>query len=737
MPEEKNKKPITDEIATASKDIDMFQGWINRLENPDPTLRSESKGKGLTLYDEVDRDPHAGAVLQTRYLSVVGKDWEVLPGEESAKGTKVAEFVKDALADTNFDQFRQELLQGILYGYFVAEVIWGIKNQAVVPLKLRAKHPRRFCFTLDRELRLLTLDNMIEGEPVPDRKFIAFTYGSSDNPYGKGLGQKLWWPVWFKKHGIKFWLIFLEKYGMPTAIGKYPPGTPKDTQQELLSAIDAIQTETGVKIPSSMEIDLLEATRSGKVTYETLCDYMDRQVSKAVLGQTLTTEIKGEGSYAASQTHDDVRQDILKADADLLCECLNNTLIKWLVDFNFANVTAYPKTWIRTDEEQDLKPLAERDKIIAVDMGMGRRIPETYISETYGIPLAEEGEPVIGGDQQSLPVPETAGGDFAEGDLEKTGQKRIDALTDSAVAKAIAIFEAHTTKIKEFLNHTTTLEKARDRIVDLYSDLDPGPLAALLAENLQAVDSMGAQNISDFAETFWGPGTPFEEAVDYFKARSFTIAGVTNANLLAEVKGEIEKALSQGMTIKDFRKSVDSLFEKRGLTKLAPHRIDTIFRTNMQGAYQAGRYRQMTNPVVLAARPYWRYVAIIDASTRPEHAALHGKIFRFDHPFWDKWHPPNGYRCRCTVTTVSENEMKREGWGAEDDDPTGSLIEPIDPMTGNKMPARTLLPDEGWDHNPAAKNWQPDLNQYEPALKKYLIAAIGTELEKLKRVDTD
>ena len=72
MPKEKTPKLITDEIASASKDFDIFSGWLNRLENPDPTLRTEAAGKGLKLYDEVDRDPHAGAVLQTRYLSVIG-----------------------------------------------------------------------------------------------------------------------------------------------------------------------------------------------------------------------------------------------------------------------------------------------------------------------------------------------------------------------------------------------------------------------------------------------------------------------------------------------------------------------------------------------------------------------------------------------------------------------------------------------------------------------------------------
>ena len=104
------------------------------------------------------------------------------------------------------------------------------------------------------------------------------------------MGQKLWWPVWFKKNGIKFWLVFLEKFGMPTAVGKYPTGTPPEQQQALLDAIDAIQNETGIKIPETMAIELLEAARQGKDTYRPFCEYMDRQVSKAVLGQTASTE---------------------------------------------------------------------------------------------------------------------------------------------------------------------------------------------------------------------------------------------------------------------------------------------------------------------------------------------------------------------------------------------------------------------------------------------------------------
>jgi phage gp29-like protein len=508
MPDEEKNigQPVTAEIATAEKDIDIFAGYIKRLENPDPVLRTEARGKGLKLYDEVDRDPHAGAVLQTRYLAVIGKEWEVLPAEETAgsnrrrgrrptvsQNEKIAEFVQNAFKEINFDQARGELLQAILYGYYSLEVMWAVTDQGIVPTKLIGKHPRRFCFTPKRELRLITPDNMLEGEPVPPRKFIVFTYGDSDNPYGKGLGRKLWWPVWFKKNGVKFWLIFSEKFGSPTPVGKYPAGTPKTDQEKLLDAIKAIQTETGVTIPDTMVIELLEAQRTGSIdTYESFCDYMDRQISKATLGQTLTTEVKGQGSYAASDTHNDVREDILKADADLLCECLNNTLVRWTVDYNFPGVTAYPKMWIRVEAEQDLKELAERDKVLVEDIGV--EVPKSYFYDTYALPRPEEGDETIGG-RSNVPKPEDENEEepapqFAQGQSESDSPGDIP-YELGAKALAEADMDALIGPVRKLLDEVETLDEFRERLLDLYLDMDQSDLGALMQRALTTAELAG------------------------------------------------------------------------------------------------------------------------------------------------------------------------------------------------------------------------------------------------------
>lgn len=142
---------------------------------------------------------------------------------------------------------------------------------------------------------------------------------------------------------------------------------------------------------------------------------------------------------------------------------------------------------------------------------------------------------------------------------------------------------------------------------------------------------------------------------------------------------------------------------------MSPYQADNVFRTNLQTAYSVGRYQQMTRPEVLRRRPYWQYDAVMDERTRPTHRALHGKVFRADHPFWDKWYPPNGYRCRCTVISLSEEQVRRMGLAVEEATP-----EWVERPDGVPQP---LLPDRGWDHNPGKVAWEPDLSQYPPELR--------------------
>lgn len=210
------------------------------------------------------------------------------------------------------------------------------------------------------------------------------------------------------------------------------------------------------------------------------------------------------------------------------------------------------------------------------------------------------------------------------------------------------------------------------------------------------------------AQEFWRNKLPlspgqFARLADEAKTRAFAVSGIAKGDELTTVFQALQRAIDEGTTLADFKRDCAAIFEKRGWTGMRSWRVDNIFRTNIQTAYNVGRYRQMME--VKDSRPYWQYSAVNDSRTRPTHAALNGKIFPFDHAFWKTWYPPNGFRCRCGVVTLSESEMKRDGLKAETADPTGKLFEPIDPKTGNSMPARLLMADPGFASNPGQTVW--------------------------------
>ena len=155
---------------------------------------------------------------------------------------------------------------------------------------------------------------------------------------------------------------------------------------------------------------------------------------------------------------------------------------------------------------------------------------------------------------------------------------------------------------------------------------------------------------------------------------------------------------------------MSGFLERQGYEGLTPFQADNIFRTNIQTAYQAGHYEQMTDPDVMRLRPYWQYDAVNDSHTRPSHLAMDGRVFPADSPVWDTWYPPNGFRCRCTVTTLSARQVKERGLKVETEAPQAADI-------GDGRIVQ-VLPDPSFRHNPAKRPFKPDLEGYPEALKR-------------------
>lgn len=210
------------------------------------------------------------------------------------------------------------------------------------------------------------------------------------------------------------------------------------------------------------------------------------------------------------------------------------------------------------------------------------------------------------------------------------------------------------------------------------------------------------------ALAYWSSKTPLtrEEisaVAEKAQARAFTVSGVARKDMLEAIHASLLQALAEGKSLQAWKKEAADVMSRAGITQR--WRLDTIFRTNVQSAYMAGRYEQMRRTA--KSRPYWRYVAVADSRTRPEHLALNGLVYPADHPFWDTYYPPNGFRCRCTVQTLSARDVQSRGYDVATDLP--DLIEPIDPATGNRMPPVRPRPDPGFGTN-VGRDWLAGLS---------------------------
>lgn len=390
-------KPALNEAAGIEK-TDITAGYLGGTvyQNPDRTLQRQGAGLGMELYERVLRDPHIYACYQTRFLAVTGCERQVLPGAETPAAQRAAEFVQMVLdAVPLFDQVLFQLLHGVHYGFRIAEIMWEYSEGDVWVQSIISRRSKYFAFDIHGNPRLLTIASPIYGEELPERKFQRFVYpGGDDNPYGEGLGQRIYWWDWFKRNNTKFWVLFNEKFGSPTPVGKYPPGATDEQKKKLLEVLRSIQQESGIIVPENQVIEFLEAQRTTTVnTYQDFLSYCDEQISKCILGQTLTTEVGDTGSYAAAKTHKEVKDEIVRADADLLCCYLNSELVRWICDFNLPGLRReeYPTLWIKTEQGEDLNTAIDRHLKIArmVD------VPKSFIYQTYDVPEPKEGEPVV------------------------------------------------------------------------------------------------------------------------------------------------------------------------------------------------------------------------------------------------------------------------------------------------------------------------------------------------------
>ena len=390
---------LTREMAAAASDIhEPLSLFAGQRPNTDPLLSGQQPSAEYRwpygLFEEaLDKDAHLAAILAQRKAAVLAWRVGIEPAGEDAAATHCAALVEAALAGigggSGFASDLAELLDALAFGFAVSEVVWERRpaaaliaaSQAVapplaasqhgdllLPATLLSRHPRRFVFDADGAPRLITAVEPFAGEALPEMKFIVFApYGKYENPYGYPLLRSIWWLAYFKRQVLRMWVSYAEKHGTPTAVLRYPPGATDKEKRSYKRIIASIQQETGLVVPEGVELSLLEAQRSGSVqTYSELIELCNREMSKALLGQTLTTEPGERGARSLGEVHHMVRADIVRQDSQALASALNHSLVHWIVDLNVpGGQRSYPRLVIEAPDEQDLTLQLAIDRFFA------------------------------------------------------------------------------------------------------------------------------------------------------------------------------------------------------------------------------------------------------------------------------------------------------------------------------------------------------------------------------------
>lgn len=372
-----NNSRLTSRLLTAD---DRFFTAMKILPNPDKILAVQGGGN-YSAFRALEDDPHLWSCIQSRKSGCISRGFSIIPAANSDNAA-AAEEIRRALSKLDMYELMRNILEAPLFGFQPLEVIWEIDSaNRIMPQKIIPRRQESFCFSPEGDLLMRKESGDIS--QIPDFKILCprFEPGAG-NPYGHSLLSKCYWHVIFKSAGLKNWVKFSEKYGMPILVGQYTRGCTADEAEKLADALCSMTEDSVIVSPSDISVELKEASQNSSAElYSQLISHCNSEISKAILSQTLTTELES-GSYAASETHYKVRKEVILADSRLIEDTVNE-LINWYFEVNYREFAAIkiPKFKL-SPAADDLAERLENDLKIAKESGY--RLSENYLARTYG-----------------------------------------------------------------------------------------------------------------------------------------------------------------------------------------------------------------------------------------------------------------------------------------------------------------------------------------------------------------
>lgn len=427
-----------------------------------------------------ERDLHYSSVLRTRKLTVAGIAPTVEAASDDERDVMLADVIRDLIEQPQIPELLFDLLDGLGKGVGVCEILWNTRNSQWKPRDYEWVDPRFLKPDKEtlRQFRLITDEQPIDGVPLSAGKFIVHQPRlKSGLPLRNGLARLVAVMYMLKSFTVRDWWAFAEKFGIPVVVGKYGSNATPEQINTLIDAISSIASDAGCAIPESMKLEMQETAsrNNGGVLFKEMATWCDEQTSKAVLGQTMTTD--NGSSRSQADVHNQVRMDIARWDAMQLGNTLNEFLVRPFIDLNYGPQEAYPRVMIRITEPEDLKAFVEALTPL-IDRGL--RVQESEVRDRFGLAEPDSGAVILYPEatQPAMTLPALNREQLA---LNRSQTDEIDAMVADALGGWERAGPAFTSPVLALAQSVTSFDEFLARLPELQKTLEPDAFVEQLA----------------------------------------------------------------------------------------------------------------------------------------------------------------------------------------------------------------------------------------------------------------
>jgi len=717
-----SQKPNLTEVSISHSGL--FRSWPSQPFNPMDTL---SQVKGLQIYEAMRSDDQVKAALNLKKGAMLSTGWEIVSASDAPEDKKIRNFVEDVFTNLDtlygsFDDVLFEILSAFDFGFSISEILWNILDRGEFKGKvglrtIKSRRPHSFGFDMDEHDNLLKNGIVQREDRFDPNKFLIYTFQKEfGNFYGLSDLRAAYRPWWMKDNIMKWWAIYLERFGVPLTIGKYPSTHPRASDIDTLRDIlQNLQANTSMTFPDVFEIEFKEASGRGSDVFKGAVEEMNLAIARSLLVPSLlgVSTQQDTGSFSQSRKHFDIFLIVIDdARRDVQEDVIQNQLITRLVDFNFQ-VDEYPQfefkqfteenrlelfgKWLEAVEKGVVKPTSEDEIHIRSTVNFpDREIPEGEVPIALKPPPAPPAPTMPAPQPQPEPEPdagEPTADEIARGARAAPTFSRFQLLRKPNRFEKKANFQRINDSLDAIQSESqgrieSTINRTFEALLSIISrkmesgELTPrfvvsldlkykGDLTRELREYLSSSYTIGTREAKDMLPRRMQariiPGIPPKKALQFFDTKAIFNKGIINDQLKNSSQGVLFNAIKNGepfnVTSEKLRKAFnpfigDRTAIKKGAEKLVtdPARLETVLRTNATEAFNKGLIDEVEAEVESGFVIGFMYSAILDSVTTEVCRCLDGHIFKPGGTGIQQLTPPNHFNCRSSLIPVTSDE---------------------------------------------------------------------------------